>query len=146
MVVVFYILLALNYTVLQPLYYAYGGITTFNETLKSETNKMKPWSEWNVVMLDPASKIRFYLQLSPEIKNAGLPKGAPYSEESLQTTWPILKNPPHDVIFITRKYYVPLLQKMLNDYQIVEAKPTLLELFSKKEDPNSPVAFIPKNA
>lgn len=143
MVIIFYILFALNYILLQPLYYSFSGIETFASTLQSKTNKIKPWSEWNVVMIDPVSKIRFYLQLPPEIKNQGLPKGATYSEDSLEKIWPVLKAPPPNTIFVTRTYYVPLLQKILKNYEIVQAKPSLLELFAKKEDPNSPAAFIP---
>ena len=141
----FYLLLALNFTVLQPLYYAYSGVEKFSNTVKSQTNKIKPWSEWNFVMLDPASKTRFYLQLPPDLKNNGLPKNAPFTKENLLTTWPILNNIPKDTIFITRKYYEPLLRKMLSQYDIVEAKPSLLELMTKKADPDSPVVFIPKS-
>ncbi|MBV8802107.1 MAG: hypothetical protein JO131_03925 [Gammaproteobacteria bacterium] len=96
-------------------------------------------------MLDPASKTRFYLQLPPDIKNDALPKNVPYSKESLIATWPILKNIPKDTVFITRKYYEPLLRTMLSQYEVIEAKPTLLELITKKSDPDSPVVFIPKN-
>lgn len=141
-----YVLLLLNFSLLQPLYYSFGGTQSFNETIKNQTNKIKPWSEWHFVMLDPASKTRFYLQLPPDIKNNGLPKNAAYSAESLLATWPVLKNIPKDTIFITRKYYEPLLKTMLSQYEVIEAKPTLLELMTKKADPDSPVAFIPKNA
>lgn len=146
MVICFYLLLVLNFAILQPLYYSYGGITTFNQTLQSKINTIKPWSDWSFVMLDPASKIRFYLQLSPEIKNRGLSKNAPFTKETLLKTWPILNSPPNNVIFITRKLYLPLLKDILNDYEVVEAKPTMYEHFSKKSDPNSPIAFVPKNA
>jgi 4-amino-4-deoxy-L-arabinose transferase-like glycosyltransferase len=141
----FYIFCVLNFAVLQPFYYSFGGSTSFADTLKAETNKIKPWSEWHFVMLDPASKTRFYLQLPPDLKNNGLPKNASYSAESIRTTWPILQNIPKDTIFITRKYYEPLLRNMLSQYDVIEAKPTLFELLTKKSDPNSPIAFIPKN-
>lgn len=144
--VVFYVLLALTYTIMQPLYYSYGGVTTFGSVLKTETDKIKPWAQWNFVMLDPNSKSRFYLQLSPDLKNNALPKGTAMTEENLRSIWPVLQNIPKDTIFITRAYYEPLLKNMLSHYEVIEAKPTLVELFSKKKDPNLPVAFVPKNA
>src|SRR5690348_2638233 len=119
-------------------------MTTFSEKLKTEASEIKPWSEWNIVMIDPVSKIRFYLQLPPEIKNQALPKGVALTEENLKTTWPILKNPPSDVIFITRKYYAPLLKNMLSQYDMVETDPTWVEHVLKKENPNATVAFVPK--
>lgn len=142
----FYVMLMLTFAVFQPLYYSQGGVATFSTVLKSHTDPVKPWSDWKFVMLDPNSKTRFYLQLAPTVKNSGLPQGASYSEESVLARWPVLQAAPKDTIFITRKHYEPLLLKILPDYDVIEAQPTLLELLTKKDDPNSPVAFVPKNA
>ena len=63
--------------------------------------------------------------------------------ESLVKIWPVLQEKPKNVIFITRKQYVPILNQLLPHYRQVVAPPTLGEKFLHKEDPNASVAFIP---
>jgi hypothetical protein len=61
------------------------------------------------------------------------------TEAALLTAWPILKNPPQDTILISRKIYLPLLGRLLNNYKVVEAKSGLMN------NSNVTVAFIPKS-
>lgn len=146
MAAAFFVIFFLSFNVLQPLYYAQGGTQGFAEKLKIEATKVKPWAQWQFVMLDPESKTRFYLGLSPQVKNYGVgnkPRSQ-QTEESLLKAWPVLKDKNANVIFITRKMYEPLLKNALSDFDVVEAGPSLGERLLKIENKNAPIAFVPK--
>jgi 4-amino-4-deoxy-L-arabinose transferase-like glycosyltransferase len=140
----FFILMFLNFDVVQPLYYAGGGMNTFANQLKSAVTPIKPWAQWNFVMLDPESKVRFYLQLPPTLKNYAVDGAtrAQQSEASLLQAWPMLHNHPSDVIFITRRSYEPELRNILPGFKVVEAPPSFGERVLKIKNPNAPVAFV----
>jgi 4-amino-4-deoxy-L-arabinose transferase-like glycosyltransferase len=142
----FFILLFLNFDVLQPLYYALGGSRGFAAQLQEASQVQKPWSEWQFVMLDPESKVRFYLGLPPNVKNyaiQGSQRGK-QTETDLLQAWPMLQQKPAGVIFISRKQYESQLQHLLPNYRVVEARPTLGERLLRIKNPNAPVAFIPQ--
>ncbi len=154
-----FVILALIFVVAQPFYYAHGGLKTFDGLVKAEANKIKPWSQWNIVLLDAETKLTFYMHLSPELQNFDTTEEAKWTEadsdlrkhevvtqESLLKVWPILKQQPKDSILITRRQYVPLIADLLQNYTMVEAEPTYFEEWFKKSNPKQPVAFIPKNS
>ena len=136
----------LSFSLLQPFYYAKGGTQGFADKLKTEVAKQKPWNEWTFVMLDPESKTRFYLGLSPQVKNYGM-HGQPrnqLTEDKIFQVWPILKDKNKNTVFITRKMYEPMLKNALKDFEVVDAGPSLGERLLKIENKNAPVAFIPR--
>lgn len=136
--VIFAALLFLNFDVLQPLYYSQGGLSQFSVELKQQAAQIKPWSEWKFVLLDPESKVRFYLQIPPDVKNYGIQgKRNEQTESMLLKSWAVLKDQPAGTIIISRKLYEPILQDILKNYVVVEAQ-------AKMNNPNAPVAFIPK--
>lgn len=141
----FFVALFLTFSCFQPLFYAYGGLNTFKTVLKTEADKIKPWQEWQFVMLDPDAKIRFYLQLPPELKHYDT-IGRPdiQTMQSLAETWTMLQHPSPDSIYLSRKRYAPYLQVMLPNYSLVVAEPTFIETLFHVIDPNSPVAFVPR--
>lgn len=145
--VIFSLILFLGVDVVQSLYYVQGGNQAFATALKAQVTTVKPWSDWQFVMLDPESKMRFYLQLSPQVKNYNM-KGEGTRDEqtemSLLQALPMLKNKTSDVIYITRKVYEPELKKILTNYVVVESTPSLGERILKINNKNAPVAFIPK--
>jgi len=132
------------FVMLQPLYYAYGGVETFAQTVKNTAVEMQPWQQWRVIMLDTETKISFYLQLPPDIENYSVSGKREYQTlASLTQAWPVLQNKPENVIFISRKMYKPLLQPLFQKYQLIEAQPSLgMRLFSMN-DKDLPIAFIP---
>lgn len=142
--VTFVIALFFNFDVIQPLYYAKGGTKEFAQRFKNETLKEKPGSQWQFVMLDPESKARFYLQMPPQVKNIEV-QGArdQQTEASLLKVWPMLHHANPNLIFISRKKYVPLLKNLLPNYRLVEANPNLGERVLKINNLDLPVAFIP---
>ncbi len=143
--VLFFILLVINFVVVQTLYYSDGNMKEFSSELKAVATPVKAWSEWKFVMLDPESKVRFYLHLSPEVKNYGVSGNRNVqTKESLLKAWPILQNPPKDTIIITRQLYVPLLQGILKNDEIVLAKPGYLQRLLKINNENGMAAFVPK--
>jgi 4-amino-4-deoxy-L-arabinose transferase-like glycosyltransferase len=148
MAVVSFVTMFVAFDVVQPLYYAQGGTSQFAIDLKNQVTKVKPWQDWQVVMLDPESKTRFYLRLSPFVKNHNV-SGKTRSEQteaSLLQAWPMLKDHNPNTIFISRKMYAPLLRNLLPGYDVVEARATLGEQILKIDNQNAPVAFIPKSA
>ena len=145
LVVVSFLLLFLGIDVFQGWYYTQFGVNRFAVTLKEEASKTKPWSAWNIVMLDAESKLNFYLQLPPNTRSYHI-KGTERGEQTASTllqTWPILENKPDNTIFITRKFYVPLLKEYFTDYRQVEITTHTNLPFLKKGDMSTPVAFIP---
>lgn len=145
-VVVFFLLLFLSFDVIQPLYYAKGGMRVFASDLKKEVSTVKPWSEWQFVMLDPESKVRFYLGVPPTVKDyAVVGNRNDQTEVSLRAAWLMLQRPTPGVIFVSRKIYEPELKILLPNYRVIEAPASLGERILKIENVNAPVAFIPKN-
>lgn len=144
----FFIILFLNFDIVQPLYYAAGGVSEFATKLKREANQIRPWSQWNFVMLDAESKLRFYLQLSPDVKNLGIEGSQRQAQTlaSLKTAWPVLNNKQNNVIFISRKGYEPLLRVLLPHYKVVSVVPNDLDRFFKRKNVNTPIAFIPQSS
>lgn len=142
----FFLVLVLNFNILQPLYYAEGGAGGFANALEDNMKKFNtPPTGWQFVMLDPESKVRFYLHLPPDVKNYEIRgKRSEQTEEILLQTWPVLKDQPKNVIIVSRKVYEPLLRSILRGYKVVEAPPSLGERALKIKNINAPVAFIPQ--
>lgn len=146
MAVVSFLVFFLIFDVIQPAYYSQGGYTAFTKELKGRVEKVKPWADWKIVMLDPESKIRFYLQLSPQVKNyamTGDSRTKLHTEESLLKEWPMLKNKDDRIIFISRKLYEPALRNLLPGYEVVKVSPNLGERVMRIDDKYGPVAFVP---
>lgn len=142
--VVFFLGLFILFDVMQPLNYSQQGITSFAATLKQEAAKTKPWSEWRFVMLDPESKVRFYLQLPPDVKNYGAEgKRVELTQANVLQKWPVLREQNPNVIFISRKLYEPILRTVLTDYQVIEGRPYLGDRLLKVKNLNLPIAFVP---
>jgi 4-amino-4-deoxy-L-arabinose transferase-like glycosyltransferase len=145
LIVGFFLALFMFFGVFQPLYYAQGGHRRFAEKLQVEASQLKPWDSWQFFLLDPESKVAFYLHLPPAVNFFGVEGDREQQTTgSLLKIWPVLKERPKDVIFISRKHYAATLQQLLPDYQEVDAPPTLAERWSHQEDPNASIAFIPR--
>jgi 4-amino-4-deoxy-L-arabinose transferase-like glycosyltransferase len=142
----FFVMLFLNFGVIQPFYYAQSGLADFANELQTKAEKVKPWSEWQIILLDPESKLRFYLQIPPTLKNYAVTGPRDHqTHEGLLQAWPVLKNKPKNVIFITRSVYVPLLQQDFADYEMISVPESWVGKMHKKQGADEPVAFIPKN-
>ncbi|HSW69495.1 MAG TPA: glycosyltransferase family 39 protein [Gammaproteobacteria bacterium] len=144
--IVFFVLFFISFDAGQKIYYSGGGMNVFAETLQKRINLIKPWEQWNIVMLDAESKIRFYLDLSPDAKNYGMDSDMrdQQTQESLSKRWPFLRdaNKKRDTIFISRKQYEKQLQGILTNYNVIEAKPIYGErLFH--DDAGLAIAFVP---
>ena len=148
MAVISFVLFFVVFDVVQPLYYAGGGMSHFAMNLKQETQHIRPWTQWNFVMLDPESKVRFYLALPPTVKNYTLQEGKRDQQTAtkLLNAWPFLReaNAQTNTIFISRQQYAAELRDILKNYTVVLAKPGLGERF-RKNNPDLPIAFVPKN-
>ncbi len=146
LVVLFFVVFFLFFDLGQLLYSAGGGMNHFALKVKQQAEQVKPWSQWKFVMLDPESKIRFYLQLSPEVKNYSIEgtQRASQARENLLNLWPFLKDAKtkSDTIFISRKQYEKPLEKILNHYKLVEENPGFGQRLVKK-DRDLAIAFIP---
>jgi 4-amino-4-deoxy-L-arabinose transferase-like glycosyltransferase len=143
----FFLIFFLSFDVAQPLYYAQGGMTGFAAKLKQEVGGVKPLSDWQFVMLDPESKARFYLELSPGVKNYSVVgKRETQTEATLSAAWPMLSERQPNVIFISRKMYEPMLKNLLPNYTEIEAPATFGERLMHKKNQNAPIAFVPPSA
>jgi hypothetical protein len=122
-------------------------MTGFAAKLKQEVGGVKPLSDWQFVMLDPESKARFYLELSPGVKNYSVVgKRETQTEATLSAAWPMLSERQPNVIFISRKMYEPMLKNLLPNYTEIEAPATFGERLMHKKNQNAPIAFVPPSA
>lgn len=138
--VLFYSVLFINYLILQPLYYAHGGVKAFAHVLKKEL----PMTTWHYSMLDAVTNVRFYLRLSPDVKNYGIVGlRDQQTVATLMQKWPTLKEIPPKTIFITRRIYEPVLRPYLKNFTLVRTPKTYMEIFFHQEDLDAPIAFIP---
>ncbi|MBX3710183.1 MAG: glycosyltransferase family 39 protein [Gammaproteobacteria bacterium] len=126
-------------------YYSQYGVNRFTTLLRDEVSKIKPWDQWNVVLLDAESKMNFYLQLPPSAIKYHI-KGTERNDlptvAQIMAEWPLLKNKPRNAIFVSRKLYVPILQNMLRDYRMFEIQYPRTQLV-KINEMDVPVAYIP---
>lgn len=146
MAMTFFVLFFLSLALFQPLYNWGGGLDQFAKQLKQVTEQRHPWHTWQFVMLDPESKVRFYLALAPEVKNYPIEGNDRQAQTSasLLKAWPFLRAAKYkrDTIYISRQQYAELLQHILPNYTVVAAQPGLSDRILQKEA-NLPVAFIP---
>ncbi len=146
MAAVFFVLFFISFDVGQWVYYSGGGMKTFVLQLQEKVGT-KPLSEWNIVMLDSESKIRFYLNLPPESKSHDFDGDVRdhQTKESVVKAWPFLQeaNKKADTIFISRQEHEKQLQSILTNYTVVESTPIYGERFLA-DHPNLVIAFIPK--
>jgi len=148
MVFVFFFILFSFFGILQPLFYAQGGHRYFAKQLHEEqrslAGQLKPGESWQYVLLDPESKISFYLHLAPEVKFLGMPGIREQQTLSgMVQAWPIVTEKPKNVIFVSRKLYKPMLQHLLPHYRMVEAQKTLGARLFHLDDTDGAIAFIP---
>jgi 4-amino-4-deoxy-L-arabinose transferase-like glycosyltransferase len=142
--VISFLLLFVQFDVLQPLYYSGGGMPVFAVKLKAAAEKKNPWEKWNVISLDAESKTYFYLRLPPTTKNYGvMGKREEQTKASLLKAWPMLRSRDPHVIFISRKRYEPILRNILSEYEAVESPPSFGEKILKRENLDGAVGFIP---
>jgi len=133
------ILFALNFLIAQPLWYKVYGVERFATTLKLTAEKIKPWSHWKIVLLDPESKVRFYLNLPSNMPNYNL-SGSVRGQQTTQSllhAWPMLKKADQqaDTIYITREQYQNQLQPLFKNYRIIKTSSSFA----------APIAFVPNN-
>lgn len=143
-VVLSFVLLLIGLDILPAYYYSQIGVTPFAQTLKAQAEQIKPWEQWQVVMLDGESKLNFYLNLPPTTPHLGVVGSRDeQTKASLLAVWPILNNKPADTIFISRQRYLPIIKDFFHGYEMVILPlPTIPVLL--KEEMDVPVAFIPK--
>jgi 4-amino-4-deoxy-L-arabinose transferase-like glycosyltransferase len=141
----FFLLMFLSFDVVQPLYYAQGGLRPFANTVENQASQIKPWASWRFVMLDPESKTRFYLHLPPTVKNYPMTENNHTLPKTidLSQAMPVLTQQEPGVIFITRKTYEATLKNILPQYKVVEARQNFGERLLKRQNDNAAVAFIP---
>lgn len=144
----FLILLFFTVVLMPAWFYSQFGINRFAVLLKNEANKVRPWPQWKIILLDAESKLNFYLQLPPnteryEIGVNDLRENQTFS--SIQKSWPILLKKPINTIFISRKLHAPLLQGFFEGYRMitVSTEPNFYSV-KKDNDVNAPIAFIPR--
>lgn len=139
-----FVLFFATFDVLQPLYYAQGGIEGFAKELRATMNQSKPGSDWQFVLLDPEGKVRYYLQLAPTVKNYLLPDADSryLTQKTLLRDWPVLQQQQSNMIFISRKKYEPILRNILVGYRVIETPESLGERLLHIESTNAPIAFI----
>lgn len=132
------------FTVLQPLFYSQGGNRYFAEQVEAELETMTATNPWQFVLLDPESKVSFYLHLPPQAAYLSVVgQREQQTLASLEKAWPQLTAQPKNVIFISRKRYQPFLQQLLPHYKLVKSQQTLGERLLHLDDAEAPVAFIP---
>ncbi|MDX1901661.1 MAG: glycosyltransferase family 39 protein [Gammaproteobacteria bacterium] len=128
------------FAIAQPIWYKIHGVATFAETLQREANQIHPWSDWKIVLLDPESKIRFYLHLPEDIapNNLAGEKRAEQTTVSLLHAWPMLShvNSHKNIIYISRVQYKNALQPLFKHYRVVQID----------SGASSPIAFLPSQS
>lgn len=132
------------FVVIQPYYYKTGSLDAFAAAVRQDAEKRHPWSEWQVVLLDPQSKLRFYLGLRPDtpLHEIGGGDRASMTEAGLRKAWgPVLSDRyARPTLYISRTAWTTPLSKLLGPkYHIVENK----HIWQSQTDTNQAVAFIP---
>ena len=136
------IFLAITIIIFPAWYYSQFGLQRFANTLMREASHIKPWNEWNVVMLDAESKLNFYLRLPPNIQNLDIHgKRDSQSIILLKKSWPILNNQSVETIFISRKRYAMILRNFFPHYRVITIPSSSLNAIF--EDGDAPIAFVP---
>lgn len=147
MLIISFFLLFIGIDIIPAWYYSQFGIHRFATLLKVEAEKIKPWTEWKIVMLDAESKLNFYLQLPPNTERYDIRVNEVREKQNgllMKEKWPILINKPANTIFISRKLHEPSLKDFFQNYRMITISTEPSFLSSKKNhDINAPIAFIP---
>lgn len=129
-------------------FYYYDGLRTFNQQIQTQATKIKPWNQWQIVLLDARSKLSFYLQPTKPVIQLSLPNNEQsrhsFSANDLIKQWPVLLEHRSDTILVTRLLYLEKLKPYLNNYQIIIATPSLGDRLLHKDDDERPVALLPR--
>ncbi len=144
--IIFYVLFFIVVDLGGWVFYSGGSFNQIKQQLQ-EASPAKPLADYNFVILDAESKIRFYLNISPDVKN--YPVMGDRDQQtvaSLLKMWPFLTtaDAKTDTIYVSRKEYEKPLQAILTRYTMVEAKPSYGERLFKSH-PSRVIVFIPKN-
>lgn len=134
--------LLLYFTVLQPLYASYRGPAAFIHQLRKTAEKIHPWQEWHIVLLDAESRLRFYLALPPDTRLHGIQgdQRSLQTPATLQKAWPFLaQHPARPTLYVSRAAFgKPLLQLLGPDWEAFPPGQMM-----NKNDPMHPIAFLP---
>lgn len=139
-----FISLFLFIDVLPAWYYSQFGVSKLAVSLKNEINKIKPWNQWNIVLLDVDPKLIFYLQLKPITQNFRIKDKnmSIKTVDDVRHVWPILENKLPNTIFISDKRYESILQPFFTRYRLVDVSKQSHSLFANTRMVR-PIAFIP---
>jgi 4-amino-4-deoxy-L-arabinose transferase-like glycosyltransferase len=138
-----YIFLFADLNIVQPWYYSNGGIKVFAKEFLSIQQKNRQTPK-EIVMLDPESKIRFYLKLSPMVDNfSTIGDRDTQSDALFMEAWPLQKIKQSQAIIISRKQYLPFLTRYFSEYHVLVQKPTRGEKFLHADNINASVALFP---
>lgn len=134
-----FLLLFLYWAILQPLYYKHAGEKAFAKELKTAATLLKPWENWDFVLLNADTKLNFYLRLKPTTLSYDL-----RNAESLEIVKKLLLDSPNmpNTIFITRKNYLPLIGKYLTHDKVIFTSSDKLSRWFGQD--NHSIAFVPK--
>lgn len=132
--------------VLPAWYYTHYGVSYFASKLKQEAEKVKPWQDWRIELLDPESKVLFYLHLPPQAKAFDVDGDRnKQTLPQLLKAFPTLSNTSKNTLFISRKVYEPLLKPLLPGYKLIELKQNIFTRWANKDEDNNSIAFIPEH-
>lgn len=131
--------------VMPAYYYSRCGVSRFAGRLMHQAEQIRPWREWNVVLLDAESKLIYYLDLPPTTKNYDV-RGSRYHQISrnLQKRWQLVKIRKPDTIVVSRKAYEKILDNSFAGYTKMQMSDTqCLSLITIHKD-DMPIAYIPR--
>ena len=138
-----FVSLFLALIILQPLYYQSRSLERFSATLRQQAEQIRPWSEWRIVLLDPQSKLRFYLGLPPDAPLHEIPGDdrAAMTTPRLKQAWPFLAtaSPAQPVLYVSRHAFQTSLSGILGSHY------RQIGMTSRKPEPDQPVAFLPQD-
>ncbi|MBN2145191.1 MAG: glycosyltransferase family 39 protein [Candidatus Aureabacteria bacterium] len=136
------IILLIWFNLIQPFMEKTGGLKKFMNHLRTESEKIKPWNEWQAVTIFAIPKTVFYLKNSNRVFDL---KDDPESEgvEKRISAF-ILKH--QGSIIVSKKKYEEKIKKLYPfPFVMIEEEAGGLSYFSKAGAENKTIAFIPES-
>lgn len=137
-------LMLLFYDVFPAYIYQKHGAQPFAKKVIHEAELIQPWSAWNVMLLDAETKLNFYFNFPPTIKNYYFAGGrALQTPDQLLRTWPFITDIKSNTIIITRQRYLDFLTTHINTYKLVQINDSAItrRMFDKRD---APIALLIK--
>jgi 4-amino-4-deoxy-L-arabinose transferase-like glycosyltransferase len=139
----FLVVYALMYWMFIPLAYSGGGAQLFGNKVRLTAQQQRPWSEWNVVVLNAKMQDVFYLKAAKRPYYAS--EDISRDDDVLEVFERIIEKNDGATLFVSNADTYAALSNQLSDYTVVAMQPPLYKRLGGAQQGHA-IALIPNKS